>query len=106
VRGLGVWIFAVGLVWACAPSLPSVQEADVQRVEALRPGATRAGLAEGRRLYAQRCGSCHRLPDPGAHALEEWPSLVEWMRIRSHLDTAEGRQVTDWILSRRLVAGP
>lgn len=35
---------------------------------------------EGREVFADQCGRCHALPDPGQHTPEEWPAVVERMR--------------------------
>lgn len=34
----------------------------------------------GARTYARACSRCHALPDPGLHAPDEWPAVVERMR--------------------------
>ena len=91
---------------ACAPSLPPVGALDLESVRSVRPWATREGLAEGRRLFAQRCAACHGLPDPAGHPVEKWPALVDWMRTRAHLDTAQGRVVADWVVSRAVQKRP
>lgn len=98
--GVATGVVAATTLSACAPSLPPVGPSDLQVVLPLRPWVTREGLSEGRRLFAQRCAACHRLPDPASHPAEKWPVLVEWMRDRSHLDTAQGRQVADWVVAR------
>jgi cytochrome c5 len=38
--------------------------------------------APGRLLFAQKCGACHGLPDPGQHSPEDWVSVVRRMNTR------------------------
>ncbi len=57
------------LLGACGPNEPVEQ---VQLPEADSPAA---------RLVADRCGRCHAPPDPRRHSAEEWPSVVERMRV-------------------------
>jgi hypothetical protein len=38
--------------------------------------------APGRLLFAQKCGSCHGLPDPRQHAPDDWVSVVRRMNGR------------------------
>lgn len=38
--------------------------------------------APGRLLFAQKCGACHGLPDPGQHSPEDWVAVVRRMNTR------------------------
>lgn len=38
--------------------------------------------APGRLLFAQKCGTCHGLPDPRQHAPDDWVSVVRRMNGR------------------------
>jgi cytochrome c5 len=38
--------------------------------------------APGRLLFAQKCGACHGLPDPGQHSPEDWVAVVRRMNGR------------------------
>jgi cytochrome c5 len=45
--------------------------------------------APGRLLFAQKCGACHGLPDPGQHAPDDWVAVVR--RMNGRMETLLGR---------------
>ncbi len=69
---LGRGLTALGLSALLAACGPSEPVAKVQLPEADSPAA---------RLVADRCGRCHAPPDPRRHSAEEWPAVVERMRV-------------------------
>lgn len=71
------------LLQGCSPALYVPTSADVQ------PGTSLAMLQLGRQVYAERCGSCHRLHAPDSHRPEEWPALVQRMHQRARLDSVQ-----------------
>ncbi len=56
------------------------------------------------RLVAERCGQCHAPPAPSRHSAEEWPSVVERMRVHmvrqanQILSDEETRIVLDYLM--------
>lgn len=48
---------------------------------------------EGREAFVRICSRCHALPDPGQHAAEEWPAVVE--RMRGHMERMEVEAISD-----------
>ncbi len=52
------------------------------------PGTLPAG--EGREAFRRVCSRCHALPDPGQHAPEAWPEVVERMRGNAERMDVEG----------------
>ena len=50
---------------AGSPSLPAVP------AESLPESGSR-----GAQMVASYCGRCHGIPDPGMHAVAEWPAVV------------------------------
>jgi mono/diheme cytochrome c family protein len=104
---------AGGILASCSSSAPASKASDssggpVTATAAVPSTAPAAGsvptadaLAQGHDLFTQKCGTCHALPDPASHKAEKWPHLVEWMRQRSNLDTAEASKVLAWVLAER-----
>ena len=41
--------------------------------------------SQGAQLLARYCSQCHNLPGPGSHTAEEWPAVVERMRLRMQM---------------------
>jgi len=50
-----------------------------------------AAQSEGAGVFVRYCTQCHRLPDPRQHRPDDWPAVVERMRI--HMRTS-GPRVT------------
>lgn len=78
------WLFPLtaalaGVLGACAAFVPEPDRADA--------GGSDVALAElrqGRRLYVEKCGGCHRLYDVDAYSDGEWRDHVQDM-IREDL---------------------
>ena len=65
---------------ACASSkLATPTQKDLDRVHAKYPNYTLADLTQGKTLYTQHCGQCHKLEKPAAKTEEEWGSIVPAM---------------------------
>ena len=97
-------LLAVGLCTAllgCSSSAPSSKASDSTVAPVARPVPSAEVLAQGHDLFTMKCGTCHGLPDPAAHKAEKWPHLVDWMRQRANLDTAEASKVLAWVLAER-----
>lgn len=77
---------------ACAPALPEVTRADAER-----SGRDFETLTAGRRLYADKCGGCHRLFAPGSRTLAEWDAELVEMRDRAHLTPAQSETLRTWL---------
>jgi hypothetical protein len=52
-------------------------------------GAPVAGGAPAATLLANRCASCHAVPDPHAMSADAWLASLERMKRRMHLPDAE-----------------
>ena len=53
---------------------------------------------EGRRLYLQRCASCHALYRPESQQPGAWPKIVRDMTARSKLTDATARDITRYLV--------
>ena len=78
------WLFPLaaalaGALGACAAFVPEPDRADAGGSD-----ATLAELREGRHLYVEKCGGCHRLYDVDAFNDGEWKDHVQDM-IREDL---------------------
>jgi cytochrome c5 len=96
-------IFAAAFA-ACvsARALPVAGPADVKVGASRFPDITPAELADGRRLFANRCGSCHRPPAPESQTPDDWPGHIHEMKQRAHLDDAEARLVERYVVTMAL----
>jgi mono/diheme cytochrome c family protein len=83
----------------CAGQVPQPTDAHVAVAAAQWPGTTRATLAQGRRLYVDRCSGCHSLVVPGAQPAASWPSAVDEMADRARLSPREADVVVRYLVA-------
>jgi mono/diheme cytochrome c family protein len=65
------------------------------------PGVTAATLQGGHDLFLANCNGCHSYPDLTAIAEDEWPSILEKMAKKSHLNGDERDAVLHFVLASR-----
>jgi len=56
-------------------------------------GSITAEQSVGYEIYKEFCGQCHERMSPKRHTAEDWPDVVDRMRI--HMKEKERRQLTD-----------
>jgi cytochrome c5 len=81
-----MWLRMSSLDTAYQVAVPTAAERvvilDYMLSNALNVTADLLPDAPGRLLFAQKCGACHGLPDPGQHAPDDWVSVVRRMNGR------------------------
>jgi len=50
-------------------------------------------LQAGRKLYVQKCGSCHTLVLPEKHTKEEWQHLLDEMQLKASINNIEKEKI-------------
>jgi len=83
----------------CVGQVPDPTDAHVAAAAAQWPGTTRATLAQGRRLYVDRCSGCHSLVLPSAQPPGSWPSAVDEMADRARLSPREATAVIRYLVA-------
>jgi hypothetical protein len=89
---------ALALALGCAGPILVPTDADAVRASVDWPGTTVAELSEGRRLYLQRCTSCHSLYRPESRPPGAWPKIVREMTSRSKLTEAAAHEITRYLV--------
>ncbi|MGH1486890.1 MAG: hypothetical protein ACRBCI_11760 [Cellvibrionaceae bacterium] len=56
-------------------------------------------VSEGRDLFAQRCSSCHELPEPVSKSWVEWVNIMVAMSHMAQLDQEERSLILQYLLS-------
>jgi nitrate/TMAO reductase-like tetraheme cytochrome c subunit len=74
-----VFILMVTFVAGCTVKLLNPSQSDVDKVQTKFPNYTLAELNQGKALYEQHCGNCHRLKKPTSHSEEQWKEIVPEM---------------------------
>jgi mono/diheme cytochrome c family protein len=100
--GLGA-LLAVGLVFASCQSNPAAAPPVTQAFirAGLRANANGETLAEGRRLFLNRCILCHALPEISRYDQERLPGIVGWMSDRAHLSREQQDAVAKYLVTAR-----
>jgi hypothetical protein len=66
---------------SCTTKLYIPSEANVNKREA----ASLAELQQGKEIFSNKCGRCHKLPKPEKHMPEEWTKILEKMAPKAKL---------------------
>ena len=80
-------------------SAPPVTEALIRA--GLREKADGPTLAEGRKVFVNRCILCHALPDISRYDSARVPRIVGWMSGRAHLTPEQEQALTKYLLTVR-----
>lgn len=54
-------------------------------------------LAEGKNLYDNNCGACHKLYKPTDYTAEQWKPIVLRMQKKAELDDAQGLKIYNYL---------
>lgn len=56
-------------------------------------------LAQGKTIFENSCGRCHKLPDPTAHTSVQWVGIMNSMAPKAKLTDEQHQWVYDYIVS-------
>ena len=60
---------------------------------------TLEALIEGRSIYMNKCGECHRLHRPSQYSVSEWRRNVDKMQKRAHITDTEKEMVYQYLIA-------
>jgi mono/diheme cytochrome c family protein len=81
-------------------SAPPVTESFI-RAGRLREKTDEPTLAEGRKVFLNRCIACHALPDPARFDSERLTRIVGWMSGRAHLSPEQHEALVKYLRTVR-----
>ena len=87
-------VLALGLLAGCGLSPPTATA-----VDASRANVALADLESGRSLLMNKCSSCHRPPMPGERVARDWPSKLDEMSRRAHLDREQRHLIEAYLVT-------
>jgi hypothetical protein len=67
----------------------------------LRQKADGPTLAEGRKVFVNRCILCHALPEVARYDAARLPRIVAWMSGRAHLSSEQKEALVKYLLTVR-----
>jgi cytochrome c5 len=89
------------LLVGCAQELvlPEASNAAVSRVSEKFPGVTIEQLAQGKVLYAENCGKCHKLYAPASKLDDYWEGITPPMAKRAKLSADQEKLVLQYLVA-------
>jgi mono/diheme cytochrome c family protein len=90
------------LLASCETSLRSAPPVTTAFIRAGgRENADARTLEEGRKVFVNRCISCHALPAIGRYDSKRIPGIVNWMSHRAHLTRDQNDALVKYLLTLR-----
>jgi hypothetical protein len=86
---------------SCEAGLRSAPPVTTAFVRAGARDADARTLEEGRKVFVNRCISCHALPAIGRYDSERIPGIVNWMSHRAHLTRDQNYALVKYLLTVR-----
>lgn len=92
---------------ASVPLLPEATNStpspvtDPELVKAsIRSSMTAERLAEGKKIYIQRCTKCHSMKDPANYTVQQWEPILVKMFVRAKLaDEHDKTVIRDYVIA-------
>lgn len=89
----------------CRSLVPNATLEDIQWARGRWADATPGQIDEGRTLFINKCGGCHRLHAPSAVSHARWAEVVRTMAPRTRLFDREADLITRYLLAVTRPAG-
>ncbi|UOU99517.1 cytochrome c [Chryseobacterium daecheongense] len=61
--------------------------------------STAEQIAQGKTIFENSCGRCHKLPDPTSHNSVQWVGIMNSMAPKAKLTDEQHQWVYDYIVS-------
>ncbi|WPO82587.1 cytochrome c [Chryseobacterium sp. JJR-5R] len=61
--------------------------------------STAEQMAQGKIIFENSCGRCHKLPDPTAHTPVQWVGIMNSMAPKAKLTDEQHQWVYDYVVS-------
>lgn len=88
------------LLVSCGTKKSASPVADTPTVTETKVTELTPELAEGKNLYDNSCGKCHKLYEPKKFSQEEWKPILTRMQKKAHLDDVQMASISNYITSQ------
>ncbi|UZT96156.1 cytochrome c [Chryseobacterium fluminis] len=61
--------------------------------------STAEQIAQGKTIFENSCGRCHKLPDPAKHTPVQWVGIMNSMAPKAKLTDEQHQWVYDYVVS-------
>jgi len=92
------FILSIIILGACSSSKNSVStpkpevNPELLSARAKVPGITLQELADGKKLFVERCSNCHALKNPSDYTPQQWDPILVRMTMKAHISD-EGQKL-------------
>lgn len=84
------------IIYACGPKTPT--PAPTPKISSTpEVKVSEATLAEGKMLYENNCGKCHKLFEPSAYNKERWVKILNWMAPKAKITEEQKAKVFAYV---------
>jgi mono/diheme cytochrome c family protein len=94
-----IFLTFVILFLSCTPALYVPSE------KTLPAGTDVEKLKEGRFLYVEHCGSCHRLHLPDEYSVQSWKTKLDEMQKKAKISDGERNLIFDYLTTAHQSSG-
>lgn len=91
MKKLIIGFVALSAIIACTPKTAEV----ITNTE--DTAAMPAHIVEGKTLYVNNCGKCHKLKDIDAFTREQWDKVLMPMVKKSNLTEGDGNKIDEYV---------
>lgn len=84
--------FAAVLLASCTPKASTA-------TTPVASTSTAEEIAQGKTIFENSCGTCHKLPDPTSHTSVQWVGIMNRMAPKAKLSDEQHQWVYDYIVS-------
>ncbi|ASW75524.1 cytochrome C [Chryseobacterium piperi] len=92
---IAVALFTSVLLASCTPKASKA-------TSAIGPATSTAEqIAQGKTIFENSCGRCHKLPDPTSHNSVQWVGIMNAMAPKAKLTDEQHQWVYDYIVSAK-----
>ncbi|MBS1590392.1 MAG: cytochrome c [Bacteroidetes bacterium] len=82
----------------------STEMSEAAKVAEVNKNFTPTQMLEGKTLWENHCGKCHKLYEPGSHSVAKWERVLPRMITRSKLTNEQGQLIRAFLLSKAKVS--
>lgn len=91
MKTLVTLLLLAAVLWGCSPGISPTDTAKVQAAFAKYPDA------EGKTLFLEKCGKCHKYRVPEMRTAEQWPGIIDKMAPKAKLTDAQKTAVLEFV---------
>lgn len=92
---IAVASFTAVLLASCTPKASTATASSGPAV------STAEQIVQGKTIFENSCGRCHKLPDPTSHTSVQWVGIMNSMAPKAKLTDEQHQWVYDYIVSAK-----